>query len=261
MSRSSRLRLDEIRAVFRLLNEVQELRADRSACARRIVGGLCELLRARQGALLRWSGFSPRGELRLLQFVPGGQWECPAAAAAWEGLMEQPNWRGDPILDAATRVGGTVVTCRRSQLVSDRDWYSSEVANVVAKQARIDPHMVCWYRRPAGGEDEVRGVALHRAWGDRDFREHERQLFHLFNEELYRLDREGKLDGRPDPAAGLTPRQREVLMCLLRGDSEKEAARRLAVSRFTVNDHVKAIYRRLGVSSRGELAARFVSGL
>jgi DNA-binding CsgD family transcriptional regulator len=223
-----------------------------------MVEGLCALVGARQGAALHWDGFSPKGTLRLLEFVPGGHWEWAAAPRLWESLLQQPNWRGDPILDAATRVDGAVVTRRRTELVSDPKWYASEAANVVAKRAGIDPHMVCWYRRARGAADEVRGVALHRAWGDSDFTEHDRQLFHLFNEELFRLDRDGKLDPPPDPAMGLTPRQREVLLCTLQGDSEKEAARRLGVSRFTLNDHVKAIYRRLGVSSRGELLARFI---
>jgi DNA-binding CsgD family transcriptional regulator len=261
MGKSTRMRLPEIRAVFRLLNEVVELRADPAAGRRHMVVGLCGLVGARQGAALRWQGFSPRGELRLLEFVPGG-WASAAASRLWEGLMRQPNWRGDPILDVATRVRGRVVTCLRRQLVPDREWYASEVANVVAKCAEIDPHLVCWYRKDTGtAYDEVTGVALHRAWGDRDFGERDRQLLHLFNEELFRLDRAGRIDPLSDPASVLTPRQRAVLKCLLGGDSEKEAARRLGVSRFTLNDHVKAIYRRLGVSSRGELGALFLSGL
>lgn len=56
-------------------------------------------------------------------------------------------------------------------------------------------------------------------------------------------------------AYGLTPRQREVLGSLLLGHSPGRIARELGVSEHTVNDHRKAIYQRLGVSSRSELAA------
>lgn len=56
-------------------------------------------------------------------------------------------------------------------------------------------------------------------------------------------------------AYGLTSRQRQVLAALLLGRSPVEVARELGVSEHTVNDHRKAIYRRLGVTSRSELAA------
>jgi DNA-binding CsgD family transcriptional regulator len=56
-------------------------------------------------------------------------------------------------------------------------------------------------------------------------------------------------------AYGLTPRQREVLAGLLLGHTPARIARNLGVTEHTVNDHRKAIYQRLGVRSRSELAA------
>ncbi|WP_133161821.1 LuxR C-terminal-related transcriptional regulator [Deinococcus koreensis] len=60
------------------------------------------------------------------------------------------------------------------------------------------------------------------------------------------------LDARPAPVAGhdLTPREGDVLRALSRGLSNKEIARELSISLYTVNDHVKTIYSKLGVSSR-----------
>lgn len=55
-------------------------------------------------------------------------------------------------------------------------------------------------------------------------------------------------------AYGLTRRQREVLGLLLLGRSMTQIARGLGISEHTANDHRKAIYRRIGVSSRSELA-------
>lgn len=60
------------------------------------------------------------------------------------------------------------------------------------------------------------------------------------------------LDDKPVP-----PRQRQVLACLLHGDSAKQVARRLGLSVHTVNEYVKALYRRFNVQSRAELMARF----
>ncbi len=49
---------------------------------------------------------------------------------------------------------------------------------------------------------------------------------------------------------GLTPRQKEVLGLLLRGQSNKLIARALSLSVETVKDHVAAVLRALNVSSR-----------
>lgn len=55
----------------------------------------------------------------------------------------------------------------------------------------------------------------------------------------------------------LTPRQREVVSHLFQGLPVAEVARRLYLSPHTVRNHIRAIYRRLGVSSRSELISRF----
>ena len=55
--------------------------------------------------------------------------------------------------------------------------------------------------------------------------------------------------------AELPPRLREVLLRLTRGLGEKQLAAELKLSPHTVHDHVKALYRRLHVGSRGELLA------
>ena len=52
---------------------------------------------------------------------------------------------------------------------------------------------------------------------------------------------------------GLSRRMSQVLDALERGLSEKECARELMISRHTVHCHIKALYRKLNLSSRGEL--------
>jgi DNA-binding CsgD family transcriptional regulator len=54
---------------------------------------------------------------------------------------------------------------------------------------------------------------------------------------------------------GLSEREREVTELLLNGRSTDEVAARLFLSRHTVRDHVKAIFRKVGVASRPELTA------
>ena len=71
-------------------------------------------------------------------------------------------------------------------------------------------------------------------------------------------DGNGTGNGATAPAVALSPRMRQTLERLLAGDSEKEIAARLGVSRHTVHVYVKTLYRKFDVCSRGELLARFV---
>jgi two-component system nitrate/nitrite response regulator NarL len=52
----------------------------------------------------------------------------------------------------------------------------------------------------------------------------------------------------------LTPREIEVLTYLSKGFTIKEIASLMGIKWFTVNDHIKSIYRKLNVSSRAEAA-------
>jgi DNA-binding CsgD family transcriptional regulator len=67
---------------------------------------------------------------------------------------------------------------------------------------------------------------------------------------------------RPDDLArvlidsyGLTPRETEIVLRLCRGLTTGQIADELVISAHTVRDHVKAIYEKAGVGSRGELVA------
>lgn len=95
---------------------------------------------------------------------------------------------------------------------------------------------------------------LDGAAGDQDSR---RRLL----ASLFRLV--GNQLGKPSDAfaaslVDLSPRRRETLKHLLSGDSEKQIAQKLALSRHTVHVYVKDLYRHFGASSRAELLARWV---
>lgn len=59
---------------------------------------------------------------------------------------------------------------------------------------------------------------------------------------------------RPDPIAGLTKAERRVAAVVGTGATNKAAAATLFVSVKTVDAHLQSIYRKLGISSRAELA-------
>jgi DNA-binding CsgD family transcriptional regulator len=54
----------------------------------------------------------------------------------------------------------------------------------------------------------------------------------------------------------LTKREGEIAQCVLRGWSTTQIAAKLYISSNTVQDHLKAIFEKVDVGSRGELAAR-----
>jgi two-component system, NarL family, nitrate/nitrite response regulator NarL len=67
--------------------------------------------------------------------------------------------------------------------------------------------------------------------------------------------------GSPEPARGgapgadlLSPREREILLLIARGDSNKLIARELDIAETTVKIHVQHILRKLGLTSRVQAA-------
>jgi DNA-binding CsgD family transcriptional regulator len=57
-------------------------------------------------------------------------------------------------------------------------------------------------------------------------------------------------------AYGLSERERQVTRLCMSGMSTKQMARRLDVSPYTVQDHLKAIFRKTGARTRGELVGQ-----
>jgi DNA-binding CsgD family transcriptional regulator len=61
-------------------------------------------------------------------------------------------------------------------------------------------------------------------------------------------------------AAGLTTREREVARRIVRGEDTAEIAAGLFLSRWTVQDHLKAIFQKLEIGSRRELTTLLLAG-
>ncbi len=60
----------------------------------------------------------------------------------------------------------------------------------------------------------------------------------------------------PHLAPLLTPRQQDILALIAQGKSNKEIARVLSISPFTVRNHVSLLLRVLNVATRGHAAAK-----
>jgi DNA-binding CsgD family transcriptional regulator len=69
-----------------------------------------------------------------------------------------------------------------------------------------------------------------------------------------KIEQSGMLEG-----LGLSPREKEVASLLLQGQSAKDIAKKLEITVSTANFHIKNLYKKLNISSRAELFARFTS--
>ncbi|MBB6523668.1 response regulator transcription factor [Pseudoteredinibacter isoporae] len=63
------------------------------------------------------------------------------------------------------------------------------------------------------------------------------------------LDKKQK---NPELNPDLTPREAEILTLISKGLNRTDIAQLLELSRYTIADHIKSIYRKLGISSRAE---------
>jgi DNA-binding CsgD family transcriptional regulator len=57
----------------------------------------------------------------------------------------------------------------------------------------------------------------------------------------------------------LTSRQREVIILAIIGHSNAEIAKKLHLSEYTIKDHMKDIFRIIGIRNRGELLPKLLN--
>jgi DNA-binding CsgD family transcriptional regulator len=160
----------------------------------------------------------------------------------------------DPLSEPLYSQPGRQVTRGREQLMDRPAWHRSAHFNEVRRAAGIDDCIASKIVLGPGGQ--VQTVCLHRAVGDAPFTARQWELVDLFHSEMYPLIDAPHVG--PSTYATLPPRLRQVLHCLLAGDSAKDAARKLGLSVHTARDYVKDSYRHFNVSSRAELLAQLM---
>jgi DNA-binding CsgD family transcriptional regulator len=260
MAKSDRLRLSDVRAVFRLIGECRELGLDSTLWQRHMLTGLLRLT----GGQVAMGG--PTGVPNELSLAEPG----PAMDFGWEGERERGAFleflrdrahEHDPVIQAfgaqlcALAPRQRSLTRSRRQLADDRTWYRSTAFCEYRRRSRTDDGLLSVV---ALSDGMSHGIALFRALNERRFTSRDRRVLQLFHAELAPYLMQDLAPPGCDPLSSLSPRLRDVLACLLEGDSEHHVALRLGLTRDTVHQYVKALYRRLHVNTRGELMARFV---
>lgn len=240
--RPARLRLSQVRAIFRLVGEVREMGADPDVWRPHMVGSLRKLLDAQfvVSSEIHFRRASRQGGMRVTDIGWISDTEGSVCKAHHEREQEgfDDFWvtpAQAPPGDGAAGEGFIPV---------------KPTLNVHAGRAFI---LSQYALKHAGAVDQL---GLHRAWGDEPFTSAHHRLVRMLHVELGRLWRRDALRKAKDPNSALPPRLSQTLEELLLGRSEKEIAMHLELSRHTIHNYVKALHQRFGVSSRGELLAR-----
>lgn len=152
-------------------------------------------------------------------------------------------------------MNGQPLAVRRSDVVGDEEWYASEQVQKYRKRGGVDDQMLTAVFTP--DPTIYYAFGLHRAWGKPLFSDRDRAIALLTMTSIDWLfdGLRAELHGQ-ELLSSVSPRLLHTLAALLRGDSEKQAARRLGVSPHTVHEYVKRLHKQLNAKSRGELMSR-----
>jgi DNA-binding CsgD family transcriptional regulator len=250
MSRSTCIRVEDARALLRLAGELMELPRDAAVRGRHLVDELCRLLGGQCGMIAVLRADKMAGPPRILYGVEGGHIDA-AARQVYRDYAAQTH-AIDPLLKVLEPGGRQPRAVLRREFIDDRDWYGSEFVNEVALRLGTDDMVYAFYPLPTPGHHIGLGIVRPRK---ARFGRREKTMIALLNDELGWLYRHFA-SPVGEPTASLSPRLQSVLAHLLTGESEKQIARSLGLSRYTVHDYIKDVYRLMGVSSRPELMAR-----
>ncbi len=242
------------RACFALIDNVCELGADSLAWETCLAHGLRRLVRAKVVIVGNMRHFAS-GRAESLRTIRVG-WRDPEQERVWLEYVDRVPVERTPEYPLLSKLQDRLITRRRAHLWSDADWRRSRTFNEIHKPAGIDDYIISLRQQP--GVSVQHSVWVHRALGEAPFSRLDWWAVHVIHDAIGRRIGTELASCVEPQLVGLTARRREVLSLLLDGDSEKEAAATLGIRPSTLHEHVLAIYRHFGVSSRAELMAWFI---
>ncbi|MEM6394591.1 MAG: helix-turn-helix transcriptional regulator [Planctomycetota bacterium] len=265
------------RGVFEVLSRAEGDREDPRACRQRLVEGALALFGADHGAAVVYDVERADPPVaRIVEVTLCG--EVPEAAArAFDGWVKRGDPADSPWLQRTLRRGRPVAADALSRL-RRHAWVeqTSFVQDFFIPSGCGDMLVGHVYAKALG---RVYALGVTRDEPGRLYDDRDRRVFRMMMLECQRRYRQGRfaplvqplgegLDVQPaglegaewtEALARLSPRENEVLDRLLDGMAPKEIAFNLGLSTHTVYSHTKALHRKLEVSSRSELLARFIA--
>ncbi|USN98163.1 MAG: helix-turn-helix transcriptional regulator [Phycisphaeraceae bacterium] len=260
MAPTSRVRAADVMKCTEILGACLDLGADRDRWPLCLIEGLRDLLRAQVIIASELLGFGEgQTDHDVALFRIG--WPSAEAEAKWVEYAQKAPVEHKPeypvlekMLSGETTRGVTLT--RDAIWGGPLVWERSRAFNLVHRECGIDDYIFSIRRLTLAGTVSV--LWVHRAIGDVNFTPRERRLLAFMHDQLVPLVGRALASGTEPPVGALPRRPREVLDLLLRGLAEQEIADRLGLSKATVHEHATRVYRHFGVSSRGELLARFI---
>jgi DNA-binding CsgD family transcriptional regulator len=241
-----------VRELLRLLGEAYEL-TDRAAVPTHLVSGFLRIIGGVGILRLQVYDYAPNGATDIRHCIDVG-FDDDYRRRVRDQYLHSPQI--DPAVvqllvrhEELSREGLSVI--RRADEVDDSYWYDSRYVAELRRPARIDDGI--YTGRLLGGQ-RADGLGVYRAWGDLAFTDEDRELTRLFHHEVlcrFALPEHGL------EVVRLSPRERQTLAALLSGRRRKEIAADFGLSVHTVNEYVRSLYRRIGVSGLPELYQRY----
>lgn len=192
------------------------------------------------------------GDTMATNFIDGG-WTSEQELSRFYEALSDPGLR--PFAARGYEAcRGNYVTFERESLVTDEDRPSFDA---IWTRAGIGHFLVSTY--PLDG-NAASSIGLYRRTGAPSFTDRERAMVHVIFHQVDWLHRHNTEVPAKAKVLNLSRRERQVMVFLLGGDSQKEVARKLDLSEYTVGDYVKQIYKHFSVNSRAELLAHFIAG-
>jgi DNA-binding CsgD family transcriptional regulator len=177
-------------------------------------------------------------------------------AALHLAVSRESTWRVGELLSWRRRVG-----VRDEVAVELRGPFAAQIAGDWREAARQWTQIGCPYEAALALADSDEEEPLRQALAELQRLEASPAAAIVSRRLRARGVRDIRRGPRPSTrtnAAGLTARESEILALVAEGLRNAEIAQRLFVSRRTVDNHVSAILRKLGVESRGEAVAKAV---
>ncbi|MBA3315421.1 MAG: hypothetical protein H0T47_19305 [Planctomycetaceae bacterium] len=250
MGRSQRLRLRDVRDVFRAVGECRELGSDREAWMRHALAAVRSLTPARVAAV----GFQPPAGFQLMRDVrtPVDDGLEGTERAVFVEYHATERYFDDPCFHRYLEIRRPDLTIRTRRLASATEFERSGIWDWARGMGTGD-HL--FSQRRVLDRRSCLNFSMWTPFRAAPFERRDARLVRLLNMELARLVGPALYDGE-NPRSALPPRLRKTLERLLLGDSEKQAALALGLSKATVHEYVGLLYRHFDVNSRSELMAR-----
>ena len=248
------LAVEDVEAIVRLLSTTVDphlplLLGERK---RRLAEGLARLVGA---DVWIWTSSvhsnQVAGDAMTVNILDGG-WRDEAQRVALYRFLSEPETAvpaGKPITEKAQQqrhftVDHGIIPPEVWETVQDR-YYATGLRHCLLSIYPLD-------------ERSFSGLGLHRS-DDRPFQDRERVIVHTVFSQVDWLHRQGTDIPARDNVLRLTPRQRQILIFLLSGESTSKIADKLELSEHTINYHIRHLFERLKVDSRASLLAQFMS--